>query len=67
MEQIIVYKRDGTKRYNLNSYAKLCTVKSAEQKRELLGEDTVTIKIESAEPMEFTIGDYVVSLVMFTR
>lgn len=60
MEQIIVYKRDGTKRYNLNSYAKLCTVKSAEQKRELLGEDTVTIKIESAEPMEFTIGDYVV-------
>lgn len=60
MEQIVVYKRDGTKRCDLNSYAKLCTVKSAEQKCELLGEDTVTIKTEGIEPLDFSIGDYVV-------
>ncbi|MDH6308130.1 hypothetical protein M2451_002649 [Dysgonomonas sp. PFB1-18] len=60
MEQIIVYKRNGAERYKLNNYAKLCTVKSAEQKRELLGEDTVTIKTESAEPLDFAIGDYVI-------
>lgn len=60
MEQIVVYKRDGTKRCELNSYAKLCTVKSAEQKCELLGEDTVTIKTESVEPLDFSIGDYII-------
>ena len=60
MEQIVVYKRDGTKRCDLNSYAKLCAVKSAEQKCELLGEDTVTIKTESVEPLDFSIGDYVI-------
>ncbi|MCB6712268.1 phage tail protein [Bacteroides xylanisolvens] len=60
MEQIVVYKRDGTKRCDLNSYAKLCTVKSAEQKCELLGEDTVTIKTESVEPLDFSIGDYII-------
>lgn len=59
MEQIVIYKRNGQVRYRLDSYAKLCTVKSAEQKRELLGEDTVTIKTESAEPMEMVIGDYI--------
>ena len=59
MEQIIIYKRDGSIRYRLDSFAKLCTVKSAEQKRELLGEDTVTIKTSSAEPMEMVVGDYI--------
>ena len=59
MGEIVVYKRDGSVRYRLDSYAKLCTVKSAEQKRELLGEDTVTIKTESATPMEFIVGDYI--------
>lgn len=59
MEQIVIYKRDGFIRYRLDSFAKLCTVKSAEQKRELLGEDTVTIKTTSAEPMELVVGDYI--------
>ena len=59
MEQIIIYKRDGSIRYRLDSFAKLCTVKSAEQKHELLGEDTVTIKTSSAQPMELVVGDYI--------
>lgn len=59
MEQIIIYKRDGSIRYRLDSFAKLCTVKSAEQKHELLGEDTVTIKTSSTEPMEQVVGDYI--------
>lgn len=59
MEQIVIYKRNGSVRYRLDSFAKLCTVKSAEQKRELLGEDTVTIKTTSAEPMELVVGDYI--------
>jgi hypothetical protein len=59
MEQIIIYKRNGEVRYKLNSYKRVCTVKSAEQKRELLGEDTVTVKTEGAEPLEFSVGDYI--------
>ncbi len=59
MEQIIIYKRDGSIRYRLDSFAKLCTIKSAEQKHELLGEDTVTIKTSSTEPMEQVVGDYI--------
>lgn len=43
----------------LDSTAKLCTVKSAEQKRDLLGEDTVTVKTESATAMEYMVGDYI--------
>lgn len=59
MGQIIVHKRNGEIRYVLDSTAKLCTVKSAEQKRDLLGEDTVTIKTESATAMEYMVGDYI--------
>lgn len=59
MEQIVIYKRDGTIRYRLTSYAKLCTLKSAEQKHELLGEDTLTVKTNSTQPMELVVGDYI--------
>lgn len=59
MAEIVIYKRNGTVRYRLNSFAKLCTVKSAEQKHELLGEDTVTIKTSSAQPLELVVGDYI--------
>lgn len=59
MGQIIVHKRNGEVRYVLDSTAKLCTVKSAEQKRDLLGEDTVTVKTESATAMEYMVGDYI--------
>ena len=59
MAKIIIKKRNGDVRCTLDSFAKLCTVKSAEQKRELLGEDTVTVKTESATPMELSVGDYI--------
>lgn len=59
VNEIIIHKRNGSVRYKLNSYAKLCTIKSAEQKRELLGEDNVTLKIESAEPLQCAVGDYI--------
>lgn len=57
-QSLTVYKRNGTVRYLLDSYTTLCTVKSAEQKCALLGEDTVTIKLTSATPLHFVVGDY---------
>lgn len=57
-QSLTVYKRNGTVRYKLNNYTQLCTVKSAEQKCVLLGEDTVTLKLTSAEPLQFVVGDY---------
>ena len=43
----------------LLQHSKLCTVKSAEQKRVLLGEDTLQMQVESVEPLALQIGDYV--------
>lgn len=60
VNEITIYQRDGSIRYKLNSYTQLCTIKSAEQKRELLGEDSVTLKTTSAVPMECSIGDYII-------
>lgn len=60
VNEITIYQRDGSVRYKLNSYTQLCTIKSAEQKRELLGEDSVTLKTTSAVPMECSIGDYII-------
>lgn len=57
-QSLTVYKRNGTVRYLLDSYTTLCTVKSAEQKCALLGEDTVNIKLSSATPLHFVVGDY---------
>lgn len=57
-QSLTVYKRNGTVRYKLDNYTQLCTVKSAEQKCVLLGEDTVTLKLTSAEPLQFVVGDY---------
>lgn len=58
-QSITVYKRNGTVRCKLDNYTQLCTVKSAEQKCVLLGEDTVTIKLSSATPLQFVVGDYI--------
>lgn len=58
-QSITVYKRNGTVRCKLDNYTQLCTVKSAEQKCALLGEDTVTIKLTSATPVQFLVGDYI--------
>lgn len=60
VNEITIYQRDGSVRYKLNSYTQLCAIKSAEQKRELLGEDNVTLKTTSAVPMECSIGDYII-------
>lgn len=58
-QSITVYQRNGNVRCLLDQYTKLCTVKSAEQKCALLGEDTVTIKLSSAKPTQFVVGDYI--------
>ena len=46
--------------YLFHNYMQLCAIKSAEQKRELLGEDSITLKTTSAVPMECSIGDYII-------
>lgn len=58
MEQIVVYNRAGKVKTKLYTTSKLCAVKSAEQKRVLLGEDTLQIQTESVEPLDLQIGDY---------
>lgn len=58
MEQIVVYNRAGNVKTKLYATSKLCAVKSAEQKRVLLGEDTLQIQTESVEPLDLQIGDY---------
>lgn len=58
MEQIVVYNRAGKVKTKLYATSKLCAVKSAEQKRVLLGEDTLQIQTESIEPLDLQIGDY---------
>ena len=60
INEITIYKRDGSVRFKLNNYTQLCYIKSAEQKRELLGEDNVTLKTTSAVPLECSIGDYII-------
>ena len=56
MTEINIEKADGTF-VPLNSKKPLRAVKSAVMKDELMGEDTVTLTVESAEPIEFTVGD----------
>lgn len=56
MTEINIEKADGTL-VSLNSKKPLRAVKSAVMKDELMGEDTVTLTVESAEPIEFTVGD----------
>lgn len=60
VNEITIYQRNGSVRYVLNNKTQLCAIKSAEQKCELLGEDTVTLKVTSAAKLECSIGDYIV-------
>lgn len=60
VNEITIYQRNGSVRYVLNNKTQLCAIKSAEQKCELLGEDSVTLKVTSAAPLECSIGDYIV-------
>lgn len=56
MKEINIEKADGTI-MPLNSKKPVRAVKSAVVKDELMGEDTVTLTVESAEPIDFAVGD----------
>ena len=53
---MIVTKQDG-RRFPLVSAENKCVITQGEQKIDLLGEDVVTMNVESATPLEFDIGD----------
>ena len=57
MEQIVIYKTDGTT-LPLASYGRATTIESATQTVKLLGDDTVSVVITSAYKHDFNIGDY---------
>lgn len=56
MEQIIIIHADGTT-LPLTAKGSARAVTKAEQKRVLLGEDTITISVKTAEPLALQIGD----------
>lgn len=56
MEQIVVKHRDNTPLL-LNSRANISGITKAEQKVTLLGDDLTEITVESATPLDFTLGD----------
>lgn len=56
MEQIVVKHRDGTESILQNREGTV-KITRAEQRKQLLGEDTLNITIQSAQPIEIFIGD----------
>lgn len=56
MEQIIVTKRDSST-WAIFSHSAKSVITKAEQRRALLGEDVVNMTVESAEILDFEIGD----------
>lgn len=56
MNQIMLIKRDGTQ-INLFRTEPFCTVSQAVQNFTLMGDDNVQLTIQSAEIMDFSIGD----------
>lgn len=56
MGQITIIKRDGTQ-INLFRTEPFCTVSQAVQNFTLMGDDNVQLAIQSAEIMDFSIGD----------
>ena len=61
MKEINLIKADGTV-FPLNNKRPLRVVNSAQVKEELMGEDTLTLEIESAEAIAFEVGDRVSAL-----
>jgi hypothetical protein len=55
MEQIVITKSNGT-RWPLLTKEAVSTV-TATQKRSLMGEDIVDMKVQSASPLQFNMGD----------
>lgn len=56
MEQILIRKPNGHTE-PINSSSKVSVITQAEHRKTLLGEDTISMTVESAEPRDFGIGD----------
>jgi hypothetical protein len=56
MDSLIVRKMDGTQ-YDLFNKNIPCTITDGNQKCDLLGEDTLNLKVKSAQPLPLSIGD----------
>lgn len=56
MEQILIRKPNGDTE-PINSSSKVSIITQAEHRKTLLGEDTISMTVESAEPRNFGIGD----------
>ena len=54
---LTIYNRSGRKKFNLFSRARVSSVSRANQKTSLLADDTITLSVESAHPLDITIGD----------
>ena len=54
---LTIYNRSGEKKFNLFSRASVSAVSRASQKTSLLADDTITLSVESARPLDITIGD----------
>lgn len=57
---LTIYNRNGEKKGNLFSRLKATAVSKATQKTQLLADDTVTLSVISATPLDITIGDYII-------
>ncbi|PLK44494.1 phage tail protein [Emticicia sp. TH156] len=58
MEQILIYHPNGTSE-PINDHGSVSVIKKAEHKKVLLGEDIITMTVESATVRNFGIGDYI--------
>ncbi len=58
MEQILIYKPNGESE-TINSNSLVSVIKQAEHKKALLGEDVISMTVESASVRNFAIGDYI--------
>ena len=56
---LTLYDRNGEKKFNLLSRANITGLGTASQKQNLLADDTVKIELQSARPLDITIGDYI--------
>ena len=58
MEQILIYHKDGSSEL-INDPVLFSTIKQAEHRKVLLGEDVITMTVEAATARNFGVGDYI--------
>jgi hypothetical protein len=58
-QDITLYNRNGEAKFSLSSRGTVSVVTKASQKQQLLADDTITIEITHARPLNITIGDYI--------